>query len=147
VGSKSQRFCLQWYDTEAKIEQGALVRGKRLPMGALEDAVMGVLWVNGGWMTPGEVHSELSSDRDLAYTTVTTVLVRLSEKGRLERRKDGRAYAYHPTSTPTEWAAAQMDEVLGAVADRRSALTHFLDRLDDEDRAQLRRMIAPKDRP
>jgi predicted transcriptional regulator len=123
------------------------MRKKRLPMGALEDAVMDVLWTDSSWMTPGEVHAHLASQRDLAYTTVTTVMVRLFDKGRLERRKDGRAFAYHALSTRTEWAAARMDEVLGAMADRKSTLTLFLDRLDDDDRTQLRRMLIPKDRP
>jgi len=63
------------------------MRKKRLPMGALENAVMDVLWTDSSWMTPGEVHAHLAAQRDLAYTTVTTVMVRLFEKGRLERRK------------------------------------------------------------
>jgi predicted transcriptional regulator len=123
------------------------MRSKRLPMGALEKAVMDVLWTDGGWMAPAEVHAQLASERGLAYTTVTTVMVRLFEKERLERRKEGRAFAYHPTSTRTEWAAAQMNEALGAVIDRRSTLTHFLDRLDDADRTQIRRMLIAKETP
>lgn len=122
------------------------MRTKRLPMGALEKAVMDVLWTDGGWMAPGEVHAQLASERGLAYTTVNTVLVRLFEKERLERRKDGRAFAYHPTSTRTEWAAAQMEEALGAVIDRRLTLTHFLDLLGAADRTQIRRMLNAKER-
>lgn len=111
-------------------------------MGGLEDAVMDVLWHDTGWMTPGEVHGHLEAERPLAYTTITTVLVRLFEKGRLERRKDGRAFAYHPTSSRAEWTASRMDDALASVGDRRAALTHFLERLDDEDRTQLRRMLS-----
>jgi len=122
------------------------MRKKRLPMGALENAVMDVLWTDSSWMTPGEVHAHLAAQRDLA-THSHHRHVRLFEKGRLERRKDGRAFAYHAVSTRTEWAAARMDEVLGAMADRKSTLTLFLDRLDDDDRTQLRRMLIPKDRP
>lgn len=123
------------------------MRKKRLPMGALETAVMNVLWEDEIWMTPGEVHAELAVQRELAYTTVTTVLVRLFEKGRLERRKDGRAFAYHSTSTRTEWAADQMDRLLGAVNDRSSTLSFFLDRLDERDRTQLRRILNAKGQP
>jgi predicted transcriptional regulator len=116
-----------------------------MPMGSLEDAVMEVLWQDTGWMTPGEVLGRLETERPLAITTVTTVLVRLFEKTRLERRKDGRAYAYHPTSSRAEWTASRMDDALDSVGDRRAALTHFLERLDDDDRTQLRRMLS-KDR-
>ena len=121
------------------------MRGKRAPMGALEDAVMNVLWEDGGWLTSTEVHQRLSAKR-LAFTTVTTVITRLHEKGRLDRRKDGRAYAYHAVSTRAEWAAAQMDRVLDGGRDRRSTLTHFLSRLDEADRTQLRRMLAGKEK-
>lgn len=35
-----------------------------------------------------------SADRQLAYTTVMTILVRLHEKGLVTRQKDGRQYRY-----------------------------------------------------
>ena len=120
------------------------MRGKRLPMGALEDAVMDALWQNGGWMIPSEVHAKLPTERDLRYTTVMTTLARLQKKGRLERRKDGRAFAYHPTSTRSEWAATRMDEVLNVTDDRPAVLANFLDRLDDADRTQVRRILSER---
>ena len=122
------------------------MRGKRVPMGALEDAVMEVLWEDGGWLIPAEVHAQLLTQRDLGYTTIMTTLARLYKKGRLERRKDGRAFAYHPTSTRAEWTAARMDDVLGVTNDRRAALAHFLDRLDDADRTQVRRILGERGR-
>lgn len=118
------------------------MRGKRVPMGALEESVMGVLWEDSGWLIPAEVHSMLPKERDLSYTTIMTTLSRLHKKGRLERRKDGRAFAYHPTQTRSEWAANRMDEVLNITRDRNAVLAHFLDRLNDSDRAQLRRILA-----
>ena len=120
------------------------MQGKRLPMGALEAAVMEVLWVDGGWLIPSEVHAKLSPDRDLGYTTVMTTLARLHRKGRLERRKDGRAYAYHPTTSRAEWAATRMGELLDVSTERSAALAHFLDRLEEGDRAQLRRILAER---
>jgi predicted transcriptional regulator len=48
--------------------------------GELERAVMDVLWDQGGWLTPGEVHQRLG-DPVLAYTTVMTILVRLWRNG------------------------------------------------------------------
>ena|SRR5579863_1144871 len=120
------------------------MRKKRLPMGALEGSLMEIMWADGGWMTPREVHSQIEPDRPIGYTTVTTILVRLWEKGRLERRRDGRAFAYHPTATRAEWAASRMGDVLGAVGDRKAALTHFLENLDAADRTQLRRMLSDR---
>lgn len=113
----------------------------RLHMGELEAAVMDVLWNRGGWSTPGEVHEVLAADRPLAYTTAMTILVRLWQKGRLERQRDGRAYAYRPLLTREEHAAARMGELLVGVGDRPAALAHFLESLPAADRDQLRRML------
>ncbi len=110
------------------------------PMGELEAAVMNVLWDRGGWLTPREVHSALDDDA-LAYTTIMTVLVRLWRKGRIERERDGRAYAYHPVVTREQYAAARMEEVLDGVADRSTALSHFVAAIDPADRDQLRRLL------
>jgi predicted transcriptional regulator len=109
-------------------------------MGELEAAVMNLLWDCGGWMTPGEVHAGLE-DAGLAYTTVMTVLVRLWQKGRVERERDGRAYAYHPVVSREEYAALRMEELLAAAGNRSAALGHFLDALDPADRDQLRRLL------
>jgi predicted transcriptional regulator len=109
-------------------------------MGELEGAVMNLLWDRGGWMTPGEVHAALA-ESGLAYTTVMTVLVRLWHKGRLERQRDGRAYAYHPVVTRDHDAAARMEELLARAGNRSAVLSHFLDAIDPADRDQLRRLL------
>ncbi|MHB8328597.1 MAG: BlaI/MecI/CopY family transcriptional regulator [Acidimicrobiales bacterium] len=120
------------------------MRKKKLPMGALEEGVMEVLWADAGWMTPGEIQTKLGQGRPLGYTTVTTILVRLWRKGRLERRRDGRAFAYHPTATAAQWAAGRMGDVLTAAGDRTAALTHFVSSLDEPERTQLRRMLGQR---
>jgi predicted transcriptional regulator len=109
-------------------------------MGQLERAVMDILWDSGGWLTSGEVHT-LLKDPSLAYTTVMTILVRLWRKGRVERQRDGRAYAYHPVVTREQAAAARMDKVLAEARDRAAVLNHFLVGMDPADRAQLRRLL------
>lgn len=113
----------------------------RLQMGELEARVMDVLWDRRGWLTPGEVHEVLSAKRPLAYTTVMTILVRLWQKGRVERQRDGRAFAYRAVKTREEHAAARMSELLTGVGDRPVALAHFLETLPPADRDQLRRML------
>jgi predicted transcriptional regulator len=114
----------------------------RARTGELEAAVMDVLWNTADWLTPGDVHAVVSRDRDLAYNTVMTILVRLWQKGRVERQRDGRAFAYRAVETHEAWAAARMDEVLAEVADRPAALSLLLDRLSRSDRAQLRRLLG-----
>lgn len=118
--------------------------GAKLSMGQLEAQVMGVLWDHGGWMTPGEVHAVLERERALAYTTVMTVLVRLCRKGRVERERDGRAFAYHPVQTREQYAAERMRELLAGAGDRAEALVHFVGSIDGTERDQLRRLLRLK---
>ncbi len=113
----------------------------KLSMGELEARVMDVLWDSGGWMTPGEVHLVLAAERPIAYTTVMTVLVRLWKKDRLERQRDGRAYAYHPVASREACAAARMGQLLAAAGDRSAVLSRFLEQLGPAERSQLRRLL------
>ena len=114
----------------------------KLAMGELEATVMDILWDSGGWLTPREVHDVMAAKRPLAYTTVMTILVRLWHKGRLERQRDGRAYAYRPVTTREEHAAARMHEMLTGTSDRPLALSRFVESLSPADRSQLRRLLA-----
>ena len=46
--------------------------------------------------TVRDVQNVFEGSRDLAYTTVMTVLDRLEKRGRVERRKQGRSFVYVP---------------------------------------------------
>lgn len=50
------------------------------PLGELERAVMDHLWASAEPQTVRQVHEALLSQRELAYTTVMTVLQRLARK-------------------------------------------------------------------
>lgn len=115
---------------------------KRLGMRVLETQVMGVLWNASSAVTPREVHEKLSSDRDIAYTTVMTVLVRLWRKKMVRRRAAGRAYAYYPSQSRAEYAAARMQEILKDSGDHAEALASFIDAIGPKDRSQLRKLLG-----
>ena len=68
-------------------------RSKPLP--ELELEVMKILWSLED-ATVGDVQEELQPNRPLAYTTVMTVLDRLTRKHVVTRRKQGRGYVYKP---------------------------------------------------
>lgn len=117
--------------------------GGKLPQGELEHQVLEVLWDGGEPMTPAAVREHLVTGRPLAYTTVMTILVRLWEKGVLDRERVGRAYAYRPRSTREEHIAARMSELLGATTDRSVALARFVENLPPEQLEELRQAIGP----
>lgn len=110
-------------------------------LGSLEAELLAVLWRAGGWLSAPEVHEELSATRPIGYTTVSTVLIRLWQKGHLERVRDGRAFAYRSLQTKEQFAAARMAKLLSDLDDRPRALSWFLDLLGADERAQLRRLL------
>src|ERR1700730_11513372 len=54
----------------------------------------------------------VSQSRPLAYTTIMTVLDRLVRKGKLARRKVGRAFVYTPQSTRDAMRRVAVRELL-----------------------------------
>lgn len=105
-----------------------LVAGRRV--GALEYAVLVVLWDGGGWLSGREVWERLG-DESRAYTTVMTILGRLVDKGLVERGEGGRGHVYRAAGDADELTAQAISSLLAATADPRSALAHFVEGLDD----------------
>ncbi len=93
-------------------------------------------------LTAKEVQERLAPDHEIAYTTALTVLVRLWQKGRLTRRRVGRAYEYAPSMSWAEYEAGRMAQILESVEDRTQTLTRFVETLSDGERARLRELIA-----
>jgi predicted transcriptional regulator len=123
-------------------------RPARLGMGELESQVMDVLWDAEGSLTPAEVNEQLATGRDLAYTTVMTILVRLFEKGEVSREHPGRGrvWAYRPVLDREEHAAERMSALLRAGGDRSVALARFVDSMSAKERAQLGRVLDARKR-
>ena len=114
-------------------------------LGQLERAVMGQLWASGAPLTVREVHERL--DRELAYTTVMTVLGRLAKKGLVRQERDGKAYRYAAASTREQLAASIMLDALGDVGDdREAALVAFVDRVGPAGADALRAALSASER-
>jgi len=107
----------------------------------LENAVMDVLWEADEWLTPRDVQAQLPAERTVEYTTVMTVLARLWKKGRLNRERSGRAYAYLPVRTRSEHAAMRMEEILETAGNRSIALAQFAEQLSASERRKLKRIL------
>jgi predicted transcriptional regulator len=73
----------------------------------------------------------------LAYTTVMTVLARLSDKGLVTRERVGRAYAYTAVQDEAEVTARQMQRLLDARDDRAAVLSRFVGVLSGDDEQLL----------
>ncbi|MFE9031063.1 BlaI/MecI/CopY family transcriptional regulator [Streptomyces iakyrus] len=110
-------------------------------LGDLEAEIMDRLW---RWQRPAtvrEVVDDINEERPLAYTTVMTVANILYNKGWLLRSKQGRAWVYTPVRSREEYAAALMEEALGASADRPVALAHFVQQMNPDEIGALRKAL------
>lgn len=111
-------------------------------LGELERRVMEQLWTSTRPQSVREVHAVLVGERDIAYTTVMTVLDRLAKKGFAGREQQGRAYRYAALQTREQMVAEVMHTALaGSAAERSAALVAFVDRVSDDEAAALREAL------
>jgi predicted transcriptional regulator len=102
-----------------------------MALGDLEREVMTQLWDAREPLTVRQVHERLSG-RDLAYTTVMTVLDRLAKKSVVVQERDGRAYRYAPAQSREQMTAGLMLDALGDTPDRDAALAYFVGQISPE---------------
>jgi predicted transcriptional regulator len=114
--------------------------------GELEAVIMDRLWSRSGPVTVREIHTELSRRRQIAYTTVLTVMDNLYRKGWLERELVGRAHQYAPVSSREQHGAQVMRKALDDSGDRAQALMHFVGRMTLDEAAALRRALRAFER-
>ncbi|HEY7790582.1 MAG TPA: BlaI/MecI/CopY family transcriptional regulator [Vicinamibacterales bacterium] len=119
-------------------------------LGSLEQRLMEIVWASRE-VTVREALDAL--DTDIAYTTVMTTLDRLFKKGLLERRKEGRAFAYAAAVSRDELqralAAGFFDRLLQARPHPLPALSTLVDAVGDHDRDlldELERLVREKRR-
>src|SRR5262245_1229630 len=106
-------------------------------LGDLEVQVMRRIWARHGPVTVRDVLGDLQADRDIAYTTVMTVMGNLEKKGWLRREAEGRAYRYEPLVSSDDYSAGLMRQALDASTDRSAALMHFIEELSADEASAL----------
>ncbi|GAA2231672.1 MULTISPECIES: BlaI/MecI/CopY family transcriptional regulator [Kitasatospora] len=107
-------------------------------LGELENDIMTRVWQWNRPVTVREVLQDLQSERDIAYTTVMTVLDKLYRKGWLRREQVGRAYRYEPVSSREAYTAALMNDAWATSDNPAAALVHFFGLMSPEQREALR---------
>jgi predicted transcriptional regulator len=108
-------------------------------LGDLERRVMDILWaIEGSETSVRQVADELP---EYAYTTVATVLDRLTHKGVLKRRMDGRTIRFAPSGSKGAHTAVLMRHALSADSDPDAALVRFAENLSEAETKVLRRAL------
>jgi predicted transcriptional regulator len=111
----------------------------------LQLAIMRILW-DRAEATVLEVQTRLRPERDLAQTTIATLLSRLERRGVIEHRLEGRQFVYRPLVTEQEVRRSMVSELTTLLFDGSSAalMTHLLRtrEMNPGDLDRVKRMIA-----
>ncbi|SEL05089.1 Predicted transcriptional regulator [Rhodococcus maanshanensis] len=103
------------------------------------------LWSSSEPQTVRQVHEALATRRELAYTTVMTVLQRLAKKNLVIQQRDDRAHRYVPVHGRDELVASLMVDALQQADEsdgRVAALVHFVGQVGADEAAALREALA-----
>jgi predicted transcriptional regulator len=122
-------------------------------LGELERAVMDLLWAGQEAATANTLRDRLArtsgvqdgtghEGKELAVTTVLTVLSRLEKKGLVERERGTRPHRYQAVSSREEHTAELMHEVLGSAPDREAVLARFIGSVSEGEAETLRKLLG-----
>lgn len=112
-------------------------------LGDLERAVMDVVWNADEPLTAYDVKDALeAAGRELAATTLLTVLSRLDKKGFVASDRSARPHKYRALASREDHMAELMHEVLGVADDRSAVLARFVGGVSEEDAATLRQLLS-----
>ena len=115
----------------------------------LELEILKVLW-HIGPATVRQVRDELAAIRDLAYTTVMTMMTIMDKKGYVQRKKDGRSFIYeakyHEQKASKNMLQDIVDRLFGGST--TAVMQHLLEtsEIDDEELKLIRSLINRKTR-
>lgn len=123
-----------------------MVRG----LGELESRIMDCMWSARKPASVRDVLEDLRREREIAYTTVMTVMDKLHTKGLLRRKPVGRAYVYEAVASKESYTADLMRSSLAGSGNQAATLVHFLERLTPEEASALEaalQVYPPRGRP
>lgn len=100
---------------------------KPLLPGNLEQEILSIIWSSDHWLPVREVLNQCKEK--YAYTTVMTVMDRLTKKGLLTRRLCGRSFIYSYTQNKNTYAQNNLDHVYDSLMSTFGdlAISHFVD--------------------
>lgn len=121
---------------------------KKHRLADLQMAIMQVLW-DKGEATVAQVREALAPDRELAYTTVGTMLTKMELNGQVAHRVEARVNIYKPAIKPDQVKRRMLTDLAdrlfaGDVTDLVCCLLDGID-VSPDDLAELKRLIRRKE--
>jgi predicted transcriptional regulator len=113
----------------------------------LQIDVMRVLW-SCCESSASEVAKALRGRRDLALTTVSTILTRLEKRGLVAHRREGRQLIYRPLVEESQVRRSMVSGLLGSLfgGDANALVAHLVreDAISADDLAAIRKLLEEK---
>ena len=114
------------------------------PLGETEMEVLHHVWELEE-ATVKQVRNRILESREVAYTTIMTVMKNLAEKGYLKYRKDGVTYVYSPAREPESVRSSLISDLMkkvfkGSPRELVQALVNSKD-LSQKDLSEIKQMI------
>lgn len=114
------------------------------PFGETEMEVLHHVW-NLGEATVKQVLNLIRKDREVAYTTIMTVMKNLADKGYLKYHKDGMTYVYEPAVEPESVRSNLVEDIIQKVfSGSPKELVQTLvenEKISDEERREIQHLI------
>lgn len=112
-------------------------------LGPLEHEIMRIVWKQ----KKASVYSvieELKEEKDLAYTTVMTVMSRLAEKGILNRKKQGKVYFYKPAQSREKFVHSLVKNTISGFISKfgHEAAVAFIDETNNLSNSSKQEIIS-----
>jgi predicted transcriptional regulator len=121
------------------------MRNPITPLGGTEMEILQEVWALGR-ATARDVHDRIAEQRDVAYTTVTTVIKNLADKGYLRYERDGATYVYTPARPAEEVRGSLLstvvEKVFGGSARTLIQTLAGHESLTEAEQTEVRRLLA-----
>ncbi len=114
------------------------------PLGETEMEILNHVWESGE-ASVNDIHEKMKQYRDVAYTTVMTIMKNLADKEYLKYRQDGRSYIYSAAIQPEDVRFNLIDRLVdkvfkGSPKDLVQTLVQS-ENLSDEERREIKKLI------
>lgn len=118
-------------------------------LAALQLAIMHILW-NRGEASVGDVRDDLAAEgRELAYTTIATMLGKMERKGQVAHRAEGKAYIYRPSLGQEQVSRSMVTDLARRLFAGNVTLmvSHLLDgcEISSDELSRLKALIQEKE--
>lgn len=101
-------------------------------LGELEKEIMGIVWESNQPVTVREVFNAIKVKRNIAYTTVMTIMGRLTDKGLLKKQKRGKAHVYKASYSKDKFLKKISRQIINNLLSSfgETSVVHFTEELE-----------------